>query len=293
MTTGNAVATQDPKGTAVATFDYGEDAGVGFENVRAGDFKPSFVRVLQANSPQCVDQIPGCTPGKLWDNISGETFKDILFVTAVRQHVYVAWKPRTEGGGGGQGFGGVFEPESETVVEGLKKFNSEHESKFEKGEDGKVILPKTPDGEFDLVETDYYHGVQFIEDSGAIYPVTLPFSSTALPTSGKWFTTMGRQFIPQVNKPRPLFAHLFRIGSAKVEKNGNKWYVPTTIWAKETAAASLLDPKGDLYQAARAVAIAFKEGRTKVDYAQGGGADSGAKAMAGDKQKAADDKIPF
>ena len=271
------LSTVDEKSKAVATYDYGEDAGVGFENASPGDFKPSFLRVLQSNSPQCVDQLPGCAPGKIWDNISGETFTSVLFIPAVREHVYVAWRPRQEGGGGGQGFGGVYQLGDKVVVDALRAFESEHESKFERGDDGKIIHPKTADGEFDLVESVYFHGVQAVEESGAVFPVTIPLSSTGMPLAGSWFTSARRQIIPGTGKPYPLFAHIYKLGSSKVEKKGNKWFVLTQTWGKGSADESRLDPKGDLYQSARAVAVAFKEGKAKVDYAQGGGADADTK----------------
>jgi hypothetical protein len=289
--TKNEVATVDEKSKAVATYDYGDDAGAGFENVKPGDFKPSFLRILQSNSPQVADELPGAKAGIWWDTVSNEGFESILVVPAVFEHVYVAWKPRADGGGGGQGFGGVYKPESEVVVEALKRFNSEHDSKFARGEDGKIIAPKTPDGEYDLMETFYFHGPQFVEESGAIFPVTLPFSSSGLPPAQNWLSTMRKQIIPDSGgKPYPLFAHLFKLGSVKKENAKGKFYVPSVTWAKGNAKDSRLDPKGDLYQAARSVSIAFKEGNAKVDYAQSGGSDAPAGGAGSGKSKG---DIPF
>lgn len=283
MTKTDLVEAEKPQGgTGVATYDYGADAGAGFEGSKPSDFKPSFLRVLQSNSPQVVDALPGAKAGLFIDSITNEMFDNILFVPAVREHVYVAWKPRNEGGGGGEGFGGVFQLDDPMVVKQLATV----ENKFERGDDGKLILPRTPDGEFQLVETVYFHGPQLIEESGAVIPATVPLSSTGLPVAAAWFTMMRKQIIPGVGKPFPLFAHVFRLGSNKVTKKGNTWFVPTVAWGKGAAVDSRLDPKGDVYTAAKQLATSFKEGKVKVDYAAGGQGDGPAK-------KSADEEIPF
>jgi hypothetical protein len=287
---GTELATKDAKSTAVATYDFGADAGLGFENVKPGDFKPSFLKVLQSNSPQVVNELPGAKAGLWCDSITNEFFPTILYIPAVREHVYVAWKPRTEGGGEGQGFGGVFKLDDPMVVKQLGTI----ENKFERGDDGKLILPRTPDGEFQLVETMYFHGIQILEDSGTPVPVTVPFFSTGLPVAGNYFSTMYRHRIPPgqpgAGQPYPLFSHVTRLGSQKVTKKGNTWYVPTYLWGGEnpTANGSLLDPNGDYFKAARSVAVAFKEGNAKVDYAASGGSEAGAAKGGG-----ADKEIPF
>lgn len=287
----NEVATT-PKGGAVAAFDYGEDAGVGFEGMKASDFKPSFVRILQSNSPQVQDELPGAKAGIWWDSVSNEGFDVLQFVPAVVEHVYVAWKPRGEGGGGGQGFGGVYKPEDPMVVAALAKHASEHENKFARGEDGKIIQPKHADGEHDLIETFYFHGPQFVEESGGIFPVTLPFSSSGIPPAQNWLSTMRKQIIPgSGGKPFPLFAHIFRLGNASKENKAGKFKVPTVTWARGNAVESRLDPKGDLYLAAKSVSTAFREGKANVDYSQSGGAD--APASGGGKGGKGDAEIPF
>lgn len=286
MATKNEVAVPEkPKGsTAVAAYDYGEDAGAGFENTKPSDFKPSFLRVLQSNSPLVVDEYPGAKAGLIWDNITNEFFPEVQFVPAVREHVYVAWKPRNEGGGGGEGFGGIFQLSDPMVVKQLSTI----EDKFARGEDGKIILARTPDGEYQLVETVYYHGVQVLGEAGGIIPATVPLSSTGLPLAGTWFTKTARQIIPgSAGKPYPLFAHVFKLGSMKVEKRQNKWYVLTEAWANGSAEGSRLDPASDLYKAAKSVATAFKEGKARVDYAQAGSGE----AAGGATKK--DSEIPF
>jgi hypothetical protein len=294
-TTGKDVAVQEqPQGsTAVAAFDYSADAGVGFENVKPGDFKPSFIRLLQSNSPQVVDEMPGAKIGAYADSLTNEFYPEVTFVPAVREHVIVAWKPRNEGGGGGQGFGGVFQLDDPEIVKQLATVPD----KFAKGEDGKIILPRSKDGEYQLIETVYYHGVQVLPN-GALVPATIPFSSTGLKCAGIWLTLAGRQVItegPAAGKQYPLFAHAYKLTSQKREADGNKWSVPLVSWAKGSADESRLDPKGSIIAVARGIVDAFKTGKAKVDYAaagQGAGSEGhsgGGKSAAGSK----DEEIPF
>jgi hypothetical protein len=55
--------------------------------------------------------------------------------------------------------------------------------------------------------------------------------STGLPVAGNYFSTMYRHRIPPgqpgAGQPYPLFSHVTRLGSQKVTKKGNTWYVPT------------------------------------------------------------------
>jgi hypothetical protein len=67
----------------------------------------------------------------------------------------VAWKPRTEGGGEGRASAACTSWTTRWSCRQLKGID-----KFERGDDGKLVLPRTPDGEFQLIETVYFHGVQ-------------------------------------------------------------------------------------------------------------------------------------
>lgn len=290
MSTGNEVAVQEKPqgGSDVAVYDYSADAGVGFENVKPGDFKPSFIRLLQSNSPQVVDEMVGAKIGSYADSLTNEFYPEVNFVPAVREHVIVAWRPRNEGGGGGQGFGGVFQLDNPEIVKQLATVPD----KFAKGEDGKIILPRSKDGEFQLIETVYYHGIQLL-DNGALVPATVPFSSTGLKCAGIWLTLAARQIIPGVGKQFPIFAHAYKLTSQKREEAGKKWSVPLVAWAKGSAEASRLDPNGDIYKLAKSIVEAFKTGAAKVDYAAGGQGAGAEGAGAGGGKSKVDEEIPF
>ncbi len=271
---------------AVAAFDYGAYAGTGFEDTSAADFKPSFLRVLQGLSPQ-IETVPGAKPGLIIDTVTNELFETVNFIPAVREHVYGMWKPRGEGGGGGGGFGGIIPILKDGISVADPEINKAIKAvgKFERGDDKKIKLPWHPDGEHQLIETVYMHGVQV--NGSAIFPVTIPFSSTGLPVASSWFTIMYRQRVPGTGQTKPLFAYIYKLGTVKKSANGNSWYVFTQTWGGEDAEKSALDPKGPLFQAGAAVYESIKAGKVNVDYAQGG-SDGGASS-----DNKSDEEIPF
>lgn len=285
---GTDVATQS-SGGAVAAYDYGQFAGAGFEGTTAADFKPSFLRVLQGNSPQ-VESVEAAKPGLIIDSITNDVYPSVVVVPAVREHVYVAWKPRSAEGGssGGSGFGGVYQINDPKVQEALKKVG-----RFQRGADGKMILPEIDNGEFQLVETVYFHCVQLL-DNGAMVPVTLAFFSTGLPVASTWLTMMNRQVIPGTIQPKPLFAHAFKLGSVKSQRGTMSWYNFAPTWANNNAQGSALAPDSALFQAGASIYTAFKQGRVDVDYSasgnQGGGNEGSATDSRGD---VADKEVPF
>lgn len=267
-------------GNVPAVYDYAKYAGAGFEGTTAADFKPSFLRVLSGSSPE-LETVNGAKPGLIIDSVTNDLYSEILFVPAVRERVFVAWKPRTSDGGssGADSFGGVFQPNSAEVLEALKGF-----VKFQRGADGKVLVPKLAGGEFDLIETVYFHGVQVLAD-GSLVPASLSFYSTGLSVADDWYTTMRRLVIPGTGNPMPLFAHVTKLGTLKTEKGTFKWYNFAPSWANGSAADSRLSPESEIFKSAASVYDAFKSGKVDVDYAKGGS------ATASDAK--ADKEVPF
>jgi hypothetical protein len=280
---GKDVAVLDPKGQAVATYDYGDDAAAGFENVTSADLKIPFLRLLQSNSPQ-IETVPGAKAG-VWINlVTNALFPDgIEFVPAHHEHYYVEYERDEKGQRlpGGEGFRGIHKATDPMV---LKAIAAVGESKFVRGDDGKIKLPKSPDG-FDLVETQYMYGSQRLSESGTILPAVIGFSSTHLQAYTTWLSTAFYEMIPGTAKSKPLFAHAYLLGSVKKTKGANSWYVPTISFVGGSAKTALLDPKSDVYQAARSIMLRVKEGKVDVDHAQAGAGDA-----TGEKK---DENIPF
>lgn len=252
-------------GGVPANQDYG-DFGDGFENTTRADFKLPWLRVLDAKSKQ-VETVQGAKAGLIINTVTNALFQTALFIPAITEAYYVEWKPRNQGGGGGQGFVAAHKATDPMVVDALNKLGN----KFQKGADGKIILPKSPAGN-DLVETYYVHGVQVIEETGDCVPAMIAFSSTGIPVYQSWLTTARLETYLGADgkrKSKPLFAHIYRLGSVKVEKNGNSWYNFAVTFANGSAAKSLLATDSGFFLAGKAVhdAVTSGEQDTKVDHA--------------------------
>lgn len=302
MTTGTEVAKVDPKSTEVAAYDYGEDAGAGFENTTKSDFKTPFLRVLQPNSPQITTRsVPGAQAGQIINTVTSALFDDIVFIPSVTQHLFPAWKPRGDAAAAQGAFGGVYAPDDQLVLDAIQKLGGE-KARFNRDQQGKIILPKTPDGEFDLVETYYVYGVQAIEETGAILPAVLTFSSTGIPFYQSWLTTANQERIPNSGgKLFPLFAHAYKLSTKMGQRGTQVWYNFLPRWWKGTsekvppsAVGSRLDPKGDWYLAARSIRELYAAGKVEVDHAAAGNAGGeGGTAPAGASQGRSDGSVPF
>lgn len=268
-------------GNVPANVDYG-DSGDGFENTTRADFKLPWLKVLDAKSKQ-VETVAGAKAGLIINTVTNALFPNVLFIPAITQAWYVEWKPRNQGGGGGQGFIAAHKATDQIVVDALNKLGN----KFQKGADGKILLPKSPAGN-DLVETYYVHGVQVNEETGDCIPAMLAFSSTGIPVYQSWLTTARLETYLASDgkrKPKPLFAHIYRLGAAKQEKNGNSWWSFAVTFANGSAAKSLLDPASGYFQAGKSVhdAVMNGEADSKVDHAAG----------AAPQATTTDDEIPF
>lgn len=292
-------------GTAVATtgganvpavFEYDDaDAGGGFENTTKDDFKLPFLRVLQSNSPAVVDgNVEGAKAGLIINTVTQALFSRILFIPAITQHVMVGWKPRGEGQKGGQSFVGVWGMDDPMVQAALKAQGG----KFNRGADKKIIKPKTPDDD-DLVETVYVHGVQFIEETEALLPAVLSFSSTGLPVSQNWLTMARGEVIPgSQGKSRPLYGHVYGLNTAKTVNAWGTFFNFSPTWARGSAEKSRLATNSTLFLAAKAVRDLVNAGKAEIDHAaqgnagaEAGSTSQGTGAARGDSSKGGN--VPF
>ena len=85
-----------------AAFDYGADAGGGFENQTADDYSVPFIALLQSKSKEVEKEDSVLRAGMLMLTDTKEAFdgkKGLLFVPATTQHVINIWTPRDKGGG--------------------------------------------------------------------------------------------------------------------------------------------------------------------------------------------------
>lgn len=268
-----AVATQ--ASGAVAAYDYGEDAGAGFENTSREDFSIPFLNLLQSNSPE-VEQIDGAKASMLHNSVTNMIYPGqvdgIVVVPATTDHVYVEWRPREAGGG----IVAIHALDSDAVKEAR---NAVTVGKFRNGAGN------------DMVETFYVYAIALFPDGPM--PVVMSFSSTKIKKYKMWLTNAqtclvdiggGRRVNP------PLFAHKYRVRSVK-EKNTKGEFWNYDINPSEGAlATSRLAPDDALYQGAKDLRDAYAKGLVKADTKSakgdaGDGAAEGAGQGGGSNEK--------
>lgn len=215
---------------AIAQVDFGDDAGAGFEDATRDDFAIPYLSLLQSNSPQVEDgDMKG---GNLFNTVTEEEIETATIVPVAREHVFIEFVPRDQGGG----FKGRHEPTSE-IVRNAKAAST----KF-----GKYT---TPEGN-DLVETIMVYAV----DADTLAPIVIPIKGTSIKGYKKWWSRLRAHMAQQPDGSKrsvPLYANLTRVGSEKTKNEKGSFYLYEFSAANGSLAESIVDPGSDLYTVAR------------------------------------------
>ena len=264
-------------------FDYGEDAGKGFEHQTMHDAAMPMIAILQPNSPQ----VAGCDDGTiragmLYNTVTKQTYDGktgLIYVAGTTRHYYAEWTPRTEG----KGFHGVHEPSSQVVLEAMKT---------NKKKIGKLRILATEwdrDGNeqkkmHELVQTFYTYGIICTEEGEVAGMGVMSFKSTAIRAYREWIGRIRDATARFGNRRPPQWAHPIRITTERNQKDSNTWYTPViTSLNPDGVIASLLAPTDSRYLFAKSVAMLVDSGEAKVNYDQ--------ENVAGEAE--AGDDIPF
>lgn len=251
----NEVAAIDEQSKAVSTFEgYGEDAGVGVGSSQ-DELSIPFLTVLQAMSPQVADVsdggIDGAKAGMLFNTVTEQLVpgKDgVVIIPAYKQHVFVEWVPRDQGGG----LVAIHEKDAQIVADA-------------KAAAGKAIgRLKTPTGN-DLVEAFYLYGI--VEEDGS--PIVVGFSSTKIAVFRQWNTKLNIFQIPTKDGRKqnpPLFAHRVKISTQKQKNNKGEFFNFVLSPAEGDMMSSLLSPSDERYQAAKSLGESLRLGKAKADF---------------------------
>lgn len=222
----------------------GDDAA-GFEGMTQEDFNIPFLVILQKGSKQ-VDEdsgqaIPGAKAGMFFNSVTQELYdgkKGLVFIPCHRDHQFVEWVPRNDGGG----FVATHKPEDPRVV-ALRQ---------EQGKFGKLEM-ETDEGLHDLVETFYVFGLLVKEDGSHEY-VVLSFSSTQIKAYKNWMTTARAQTRMDGNRriTVPLFGHRYRLTTIPQDNKKGSWQGWRIMFDGSSALDARLDENSELYQAGKA-----------------------------------------
>jgi hypothetical protein len=260
-------------------YDFGQDAGAGYEDTNQEDFAIPMLVLLQGLSPQVKeDGIEGARPGMLINSVTSDLYsgkEGVVFVPSHREHVYIEWVPRDQNGG----FVGMHASDSPVVLK----------AKRESKEFGKYY---TPEGN-QLKETFMLYGI--IVDPETDEPesaAVISFTSTKIKGYKKMMTTMRSLMVPVGDGRRvnpPMFANQLLIKS-KSEKNAHGDFYNFDIrFRNGSAKESLLLPVDGkphpLMVAAKDFAEVVKSGNAKVDH--------NAEAESGFGKGDGDEDIPF
>lgn len=236
--------------TLATAADFAEYAGQGLEGITADEISIPFVSILQALSPQ-LEANTALRAGMLINTITGESFDGkagIEFIPATRQHFFVEWKPRKEGGG----FVAQHDPGSKVVAD----------AKAASTEFGKY---KTPAGN-DLIETFYVYGIG-ITPSGERFQAALAFKSTQIKKYKSWMTramAIQIEVAPGRRIAAPLFAHRYSLKTVSDKNPKGTFHNWEITFAAENAPASRLSPKSEDFLAAVAIRDAIASGKARA-----------------------------
>lgn len=250
----NAVAKKDEAKLPAAGFDYGDDAGSGFEGTTQDDLSIPFLSILQSNSPQVEENDPeGCRPGMLFNTVTKELVdgeEGLIFQPVHKDHQFVEWIPRNKGGG----FVGMYEPDSPEVKKAVE-------------DNGGQRMGKLTIGDNELIETHYVYGL-ILDNTGEnqLGFAVVTFNSTKIKPCKDWFTAM----YMLKGKP-PLFANRARLRTVK-QKNEHGTFFNFTIspLSSEGWAASLINPQAnaDLLDGARSFREMVLSGKAQADFSK-------------------------
>lgn len=221
-----AAASKGKGSTAVAArpstavgkpLDFFADAGKGLEGADKSSFAIPFLVILQSNSPACAPKKEGglgLAPAQFMDSVTNDVFEEGKFIPCAFQRRFIAWAPRSKGGG----FKGEFSP---AEVE-----SSANPLKWAMKEDDKGIARMTmPDGSI-LKDTRTHYGIYMGAD-GMPKKAILALASTQIKKSKKLLSRIqgilldgpgGKKFNP------PSFSHTYGIRTVKEENNEGVWY---------------------------------------------------------------------
>jgi hypothetical protein len=254
----NELATSEPMLPA-PVIDYGADAGSGVSDIGRDEAGIPFLKILQAQSPEVIGpngKIEGASAGNLLNTGTEILSDEITIVPACRQHVFVEWRPRKQGGG----IVAIHQKNSEIVAASIAA--SEDFGKY-----------KTEEGN-DLVETFYVYSVVLEDDSPTGF-IVVPFSSTGIKKYKKSFINRVRYCVVDNGQggkvTPPMFAHRVTVGTVQESNDDGTWSNYDIKWAVDNnVVQSLMTPDHAGFAAAKELKAMVESGEAVADTSKAG-----------------------
>jgi len=276
-----AIVVEAPAGAlAVGDFDYGEDAGAGFEGVTSNDLTVAFIKQLQPLSGEVAEStVEGAKCGMFLDTSTNTLYsmeQGVNFVPLGKRVSYIEWVPRKQGGG----FVAQHELTSPFALEVIKRNNGKRYG----------AIPVTPGDEKsnELIEThDVF--VMLLDQDGKTPTgdcAIISFTSTKIKECKTFYTKMYKLkpsgLKPGQPAPKPtLWTYRAKMTGYKDPdtSQGHFWNIriePLVVFPERLEAfkgsqwaacriGKVSEP--DLYETAKALAEMYEKGNMKADYA--------------------------
>lgn len=242
-----------PASTAVATIDFGEDAGKGLEGADRDSFAIPFLAILQPLSPQVANgEIEGAKAGKFMNTVTNDLYDEPLVIPCAFQRRYIRWAPRASGGG----FKGEL-----TVAQ----VNELRERGTVKELDGRLYFPDeagnvNPD-RCDRLSDTRSHFVLIVASPQAEFgvPAVLSLTSTGIKVSKNWLSRIDGLRVESKGKlvQAPSFASTYKVTTEKKQNDKGIWWQPII-----TPAGLVANPA--LYAQAKAFYAQVSAGKVEV-----------------------------
>ena len=260
--------------------DYGDDFGAGVDDIGRDEAGIPFLKILQAQSPQVIGpdgKIDGAVAGLILNTGTEELLTDVTIVPALRQHVYVEWRPKNKGGG----VITTYPPGSPMVEAAI----AENARAIDAGEPSRKKQAKMKFGEFytpegnELSETFYVYAV-ILEDDVPSGLVVVPFSSTGIKQYKKKFINRVRYCMVDDGtghkRNPPMFAHRVTISTAQESNDDGTWSNYAIQFAVDNnVQESLMQPDHAGYKAGREFREMIESGEAKADLSKAATTDAG------------------
>lgn len=219
--------TPPPETQALEVFDYGDDAGQGWENQDMSDRKLPIIELLQSNSPEVVESKGKVFAGLFKNSVTGEIYEEVFFVPAITDHCWTEWISRDDGGG----FRGRLPKNHKVVADAVARNGGRAIGKLKVPQ---VPDPKTgkPQPDHELVESFEIYGIVYdAKTEEVIGFAMIPFTSTKIKVYRAWNSAIGN-FAPTLGGKKlspgqvPIFAHRVKMTSESETKGTNTYQIP-------------------------------------------------------------------
>jgi hypothetical protein len=199
------VAKQQEQSKALAKmFD---DAPVtGFEGADFSSYATPFLRILQQNSPQLLEDaenhIEGAKAGLFFNTVTNEVYgKSIKVIPIKFERLFIEWRPNRGG------FAGMHDVDHAMRISEVNPKNNLQRINVETGND--------------LQDTHtFYLLIVGEEEKG---PIVFPLTSTGMKHSRKWLSMAKLLRLPSGN-PAPLFSSTYELTTLVNENEQGRWY---------------------------------------------------------------------